>query len=70
VCCIVIAGTPPEPKVLDEVTVRLIEDSDRERFDEELATKHYLKNAPPTGLALPVHSGHQKLINDLPASPK
>jgi hypothetical protein len=33
-----IAGTPPERMVLEEVVVRLIEDSERGRFDEELAT--------------------------------
>jgi len=32
-----IAGTPSEPMVLEEVAVRLIEDSERERFDEESA---------------------------------
>ena len=44
-----IAGTPPEPMVLEEVVVRLIEDSERGRFDEELATKHYLRNANAVG---------------------
>ena len=29
-----IAGTPSEPILLKEVTVRLIEDSEREHFDE------------------------------------
>jgi hypothetical protein len=47
-----IAGTPSEPRLLEEVTVRLIEDSERERFDEELATKHYLKNANAVGRVL------------------
>jgi len=47
-----IGGTPPEPKLLEEVTVRLIEDSERERFDEELVTKHYLKNAKAVGRVL------------------
>jgi hypothetical protein len=32
-----------------QVAVRLIEDSERERFDEELAAKHYLKNANAVG---------------------
>jgi hypothetical protein len=36
-----IAGNPPEPKLLEAVTLRLIKDSERERFDAELATKHY-----------------------------
>jgi hypothetical protein len=44
-----IAGTPSEPMVLEEVVVRLIEDSERGRFDEELATKHYLRNANAVG---------------------
>lgn len=47
-----IAGTPPEPLLLEAVTVRLIEDSERERFDEELVTKHYLKNANAVGRVL------------------
>ena len=47
-----IAGTPPEPRLLETVTVRLIEDSERERFDEELVTKHYLKNANAVGRVL------------------
>jgi hypothetical protein len=47
-----IAGTPPEPMVLEEVAVRLIEDSERERFDEELVNKHYLKNANAVGRVL------------------
>lgn len=47
-----IAGTPAEPILLKEVTVRLIEDSERERFDEELVAKHYLKNANAVGRVL------------------
>ena len=47
-----IVGTPPEPRLLQTVTVRLIEDSERERFDEELVTKHYLKNAKAVGRVL------------------
>ena len=47
-----IVGTPPEPRLLQTVTVRLIEDSERERFDEELVTKHYLKNAEAVGRVL------------------
>ena len=47
-----IVGTPPEPRLLEGVTVRLIEDSERERFDEELVTKHYLKNANVVGRVL------------------
>jgi len=47
-----IPGTPPEPKLVEAVTVRLIENSERERFDEELVTKHYLKNATAVGRVL------------------
>ena len=47
-----IAGTPPEPLVLEAVTVRLIKDCERERFDEELVTKHYLQNANAVGRVL------------------
>lgn len=47
-----IAGKPPEPLLLEAVTVRLIEDSERKRFDEELASKHYLKNANAVGRVL------------------
>src|SRR3974377_2620364 len=47
-----IAGTPSEPLLLGEVTVRLIEDSERERFEEELVTRHYLKNANAVGRVL------------------
>ena len=47
-----VAGTPPEPRLLEAVTVRLIPDSERERFDEELATQHYLKNAKAVGRVL------------------
>jgi hypothetical protein len=51
-CDCSIAGTPAEPMLLKEVTVRLIEDFERERFDEELVTKHYLKNANAVGRVL------------------
>jgi len=47
-----IVGNPPEPLFLKEVTVRLIDDLERERFDQELATKHYLKNACAVGRVL------------------
>jgi hypothetical protein len=47
-----IPDTPPEPKLLEAVTVRLIENSERERFDEELVSKHYLKNAIAVGRVL------------------
>ena len=47
-----LAGLPAEGPLLAAVTLRLIEDSERERFDEELATKHYLKNATVVGRVL------------------
>ncbi len=47
-----IAGAPLVSILLEEVMVRLIEDSERERFDEELAAKHYLKNANAVGRVL------------------
>src|ERR1039457_2955893 len=47
-----IADNPAEPLLLEALTVRLIEDSERERFDEELVTKHYLKNAHAVGRVL------------------
>jgi DDE_Tnp_1-associated/Druantia protein DruA len=54
-----IAGSPPEPLLLETVTVRLIEDSERERFDEELAAKHYLKNANAVGRVLRYVAEHR-----------
>lgn len=47
-----IAGTPAEPSLLEAVGVRLIRESERERFDEELISKHYLKNANAVGCVL------------------
>jgi hypothetical protein len=47
-----IPGAPAEPGLLEEVSVRLIEESERPRFDEELTTKHYLKNATVVGRVL------------------
>lgn len=47
-----IKGTPSEPLLLERVTLRLIEESERERFDQELITKHYLKNANAVGRVL------------------
>ncbi len=43
---------PLEPLLLEAVTIRLIQNSERERFDEELVTKHYLKNANAVGRVL------------------
>src|SRR3990172_4332017 len=47
-----ITGIPPEPVVLKSVTVRLIENSERQRFDEELVAKHYSKSACAVGRVL------------------
>jgi len=47
-----IAGAPAEALLLKELRVRLIEDRERERFDEELVAKHYLKNAVAVGRVL------------------
>jgi hypothetical protein len=43
---------PPEPRLLNAVTVRLIAESERGRFDELLATEHYLKNPTAVGQVL------------------
>src|ERR1039458_8652624 len=51
-CDGLIDGSPPEPLLLEGVTVGLIEDSERERFDGEIAAKHYLKNANAVGRVL------------------
>jgi hypothetical protein len=48
----VVDGLPQEPKLLHEVRVRLIEPSERSRFDELLAREHYLKNATVVGQVL------------------
>jgi len=47
-----IVGAPTEALLLKEVTVRLIEDWERERFDQEMAAKHYLQNANAVGRVL------------------
>lgn len=46
------AGLPPELRLLSAVTLRLIAQSERDRFDELLATKHYLKNPNAVGQVL------------------
>src|SRR5437867_120609 len=46
------AGLPPEPKLLNAVTVRLITETERDRFDQLLETEHYLKNATVVGQVL------------------
>lgn len=43
------AGLPPETTLLDELSVRPVEEAERGRFDELLATKHYLKNPTIVG---------------------
>jgi hypothetical protein len=48
----VVKGLPVEPELLKQVQVRLIEESERTRFDELLSRKHYLKNATVVGEAL------------------
>ena len=45
-------GLPPEHRLLSSVTLRLIEESERGRFDELIATQHYLKNATVVGQVL------------------
>src|SRR6266436_477993 len=46
------AGLPPEPRLLSAVTVRLIAESERERFDHLIETEHYLNNATVVGQVL------------------
>jgi hypothetical protein len=46
------ASLPAEPKLLHEVRVRLIEESERARFDEVMAREHYLKSAHAVGAVL------------------
>jgi hypothetical protein len=48
----ILAQLPPEPRLLREVSVRLIEEPERARFDELMARKHYLKNAHAVGAVL------------------
>ena len=43
---------PPEPRLLREVTLRLIEESERNRFDDLLTREHYLKNPTAVGQVL------------------
>jgi hypothetical protein len=45
-------GLPPEPRLLSAVTVRLIAESERGRFNELLTTEHYLKNPTVVGQVL------------------
>jgi hypothetical protein len=48
----VLAQLPPESRLLREVSVRLIEESERARFDELMTRNHYLKNAHAVGAVL------------------
>lgn len=48
----VVKDSPSEGGLLADVTVRLIEDCERDRFDELLRKKHYLKNANAVGAVL------------------
>lgn len=43
---------PPEPRLLEAVTVRLITESERDRFDQLLTDEHYLKNPTAVGQVL------------------
>ena len=45
-------GLPAEAPLLAALTLRLVADSERARFDEELTTKHYLQNATVVGRVL------------------
>jgi len=46
------SGLPPEPRLLKEVIVRLLEESERTTFDELMVREHYLKNATAVGQVL------------------
>ncbi len=48
----IVEGLPQEPKLLGELSVRLIEELERVRFDELLSREHYLKSATVVGQAL------------------
>lgn len=41
--------TVEEQTILDEVQVRLIEECERERFDQLICKEHYLKSATVVG---------------------
>ena len=46
------SGLPPEPKLLDGVTVRLITEAERDRFERVVESEHYLGNATAVGQVL------------------
>ncbi len=56
---VVAKGLPQETQLLGQVSVRLIEESERPRFDELLTREHYLKNATVVGQALRYVAHHQ-----------
>jgi hypothetical protein len=63
--------------LLEEFAVRLIEDSERQRFDEELTNKHYLKNVlvgwmqtQDTAPLWVVHVDSKVVKNAQPAPPR
>ena len=47
-----IAGLPVEPRLLNEVTIRLATEADQPRFDQYLTKEHYLKNPTVVGRVL------------------
>ena len=47
-----IGGLPPEHVLTSELTVELLDPSEREAFDQLLSTRHYLKNPTAVGEAL------------------
>src|SRR3984893_5207869 len=48
----IVGALPEEPLLLPQITLRLIEDSERERFDQILTSEHYLNNPTTVGEAL------------------
>jgi hypothetical protein len=54
-----LAGLPAEAALLVDVSLRLMEGSERQRSDEELTTKHYLKNATAVGRVLRYVAGYR-----------
>lgn len=50
---------PPEPRLLADVTVRLVNESERTGFDQLLEQEHYLHNATAVGAALRYVAEHR-----------
>ena len=48
----IVAALPEEPRLYEHLTLRLISEAERARFDECLAREHYLKNAHVAGRVL------------------